>query len=253
MTFFQIGGIKKTMTPQETLTRREFLKAGFATILAACAPETQGSPQVQPTQDQRPATSVIPTAAEKAPDKGWSRFRSLNYPYQIDYPQDWSAQSTQLMGKKIDIFKGEVIDNFQVNVNILAEPVQSWVKVEDYVQNYLSQVEQIAVNGKRSVLLFDRNELKGLKRSELNYRDGVLYDLINTDVVGQRTYMVDANINNPLGSSFRYVSTLTAIFIENGQAWQVTFSSSTRLGNEAAPLPSLEKFQKMLASFKFIK
>lgn len=232
------------MSSQELNRRRFLVLSTLGSLGLACQRQAESPPSNQ-TIGQQPSTPERPLEA------GWMRFRSLNYPYQMDYPEDWTAQSTQLLGKKVDVFRGEVIDGFQVNVNVLSEPVNSWVTVDDYVQNYLSQVEQIAVSGKRSVLLLDRNLLKGLNRKELSYRDGILYDLIATDVAANITYMVDANINNPLGSSFRYVSTLTAIFVANGQGWQITFSSSTRLGNEAAPLPSIDKFQKMLTSFKF--
>lgn len=235
------------------MNRREALGIIGAITFSACArPAAAPAPSERPREQKTPSekTPQSTPIPDRAPE-GWTRFRSINYPYQLDYPQNWTAQSGQLLGKKVDVFKGEVIDDFQVNVNVLSEPINSWVTVEDYVQNYLAQVEQVAVYGKRSVGILN-NEFKGVDESQLDYGNKIYYNLTKTDVAKNKTYIVLAFLKHPFGLDQK-VTTLTAIFVANGKGWQITFSSSTKTGNERAPLRSLEKFQKMLASFKFIK
>lgn len=228
-----------------------------------------------PTPTAKLIETKKPTQAgvEKQPEQGWTRFRSLNYPYEIDVPPGWTIGNMQLGGNILDVFQGETVGDFQTNVSILSEPVKSWVRVEDYAKNYLDTVRKISPDAV-STIESDPASIKEIERSleylkskqaeedEILYKQKTVYKTIQlletTKVAGQKTYIIYASVSkNAIFFNPPY-ATVTAIYLKNEQAWQIALSSSPvpfvdpRLTNEYT-IKVYEEFQKMLSSFKFLK
>jgi hypothetical protein len=209
------------------LTRRNVIVLtglGGIGLLAVCSrPENQ---VVQdPSKDINRASSPIQSPAKKQlaeepPEGNWSRFRSINYPYQMDHPQDWSAQSTEGLGKKIDIFKGKFVNNFQTNVTVVAEPAGSWVNEDDYRDNLINQLTIRSQDGK---LIFQPGWWKVKIGS------------------GREIYVV-GGIKPPLIQQ-------TGIIIAARNIWQITLSSADVKLNEISK--DVQTFEKMLSTFNF--
>lgn len=67
-----------------------------------------------------------------------SVFSSVNFPYQMLYPTDWKAISTQTNGKKIDIFSDKENKNL---ITVFSEPVEKFVTTDSYATNLLNQIK----------------------------------------------------------------------------------------------------------------
>lgn len=182
------------------LTRREFFVAGTAVAI----------------------TSSCGRMLESGPAEGWTRFRSVNYPYQIDYPSGWTTATLQFGPKKVDVFKGEVVQGFQTNVNIFAESVNSWVTLDDYADHVYSEITAQfpgALTGK---------DAKKEKIADLDFK------------------FLDAQVPLPGGSSYSFG---TRVFLIDGKGWQITQS----LHSSIVSASQLEKFREMVSTFKTIK
>lgn len=198
---------------------------------------------------------------EKPAEKGWTRFRSFNYPYEIDVPYGWTKDNIELGGKLVDVFRGETVDDFQTNVSISSEPVNSWVRPEDYTNDILAKVRQIDPEAS-STLESDITSIKKLKKrqemidnklkspdTEFDREEKEFTErLLNTKAAGQKTYLIWANINGEYDVT-------KAVFLLDRKGWQITLFHLSYLKYYGIPTHEKEdlEFLQMLDSFNFLK
>lgn len=100
-------------------------------------------PQISGQINEKP---VSPTATSERPIKeGALRFKSPNYPYEIDYPSKWTVKTfdnnilTNRPGK-MDVFWGEKEQGFQKYIAVFSEPIDSKLTVDDYATQVFKQI-----------------------------------------------------------------------------------------------------------------
>lgn len=193
---------------------------------------TQRPPTPVPTAAPLPAPTVVRqvTAAPTEQPRGqeFTRYRSVNYPYQIDYPSSWSVQSTNVGGRKVDIYLGKTNQvsmggtrtPFQNNINIFTEPITGQPRLEDYKTLVASQTKQ-ALN-------------------PYSFSEQFLPKALD----GNDVWVIQAD--KLVGHTIRVMSAIT---IKKGQGWQITFTEAlgTNLASEDSNL-----FSKVMGSFKFL-
>lgn len=176
-----------------------------------------------PRPAEQAGQSPIPAfiSKEKPPEKGWERFRSTQFPYQIDYPEDWTVQSVQGLEKK-DVFKGRTVNGFQTNVTIFTEPVGSWVNEEAYRDNLISR---LTVKNPEGKIVF----LPGSWKVKIG--------------TGREVYVV-----GDLISRSPTLARETAFIINDRKLWQITNLSA----DVQKDSKDYQIFEKMLSTFKFL-
>ena len=220
----------------------------------------QGGSNDSPLRSQ-PKETQAPVPPEKAPEQGWKTYRSLNYPYQINIPSSWNTDVIQFDGKKIDIFKGEKYDYFQNNISVFSEPVNKWVTVEDLTNNYFSHVKNYAPDATNVIdirAMMKRHDEGESVRNFVSvlqntYGDTKLVDktisLSSIRIAGQKTEIVAAFIL-VTGVLLEKGYSTTALFLSEGQGWQI--SLSIKIGENQTET-RLNEFYKILESFKLLK
>ncbi|MEK7534511.1 MAG: hypothetical protein AAB600_04195, partial [Patescibacteria group bacterium] len=171
-------------------------------VFPAKSGDNSNSSAMQSTTSLSERYSSLVTTEESV-ERDWQQFHSLNYPYQIDYPEGWKAMSAIRDGKRQDIFRIDG-DNWKIEANISCEPVGEWVRAQDYAQHVLNNLtlegntegsvdpNQIDIDGKKAFILLG----KGNGKNQL----GMYLPWIDVD--------------------YRMVT-----FLEGGHAWTIKFAS----------------------------
>lgn len=200
------------MTPQERLTRRELFGAGLeklgitaigVAVLAACTPAAP------------PAGNKDQGRIEGGTD-GWQHYSSTKYPYEMDYPSSWIAQSGA-----IETFLGPDVSGFRTNLNIIVEPVSS--TLEDYSQKIIDQTTQVIMRTRRV---------------------GQFVSGYDTRIANQKATVIRANMP-PIFAGGPDYNIISGIFVANGRGWQITLSSHPSVSQAEE-----QKFNRIIASFK---
>lgn len=209
-------------------------KAPNKAVLGAAAGPTRPGPinaavGEKPIVAETPKPTPIPKPTERPMEQGWKTFRSINYPYEIQIPQNLqiSTLAVSVFNKKaVDLFTGEKINNTPVQIAISMESTQKWVRPEDYAQNALGQVKQFNQNA----LLFT-----------MESGEEPLYAGIK---LKQKTFFIQYELPQ--------ITYLKAIFITNNQAWM--FDMAMLMPQNSSEVVYRQKmnqnFLRMLTSFK---
>ena len=226
--------------------------AGLIAFTAACdqsRPVTQPSPasaSAEPTPAPKATPSPeIPVAATnpqspvsetpKSPEEGWDRFVSLNFPYQIDYPQEWTTKKSWdgwdlfLSDKRSREYSSLHISG----VRIKAENIPDWITLETYTQQRKDSVGKITknVHGKGSVA--------GVAAESLIYT--YTWDTRPTEI---RTF------NEILQGGYGSVVVSDTLILKDRKIWNIQFVADASDPNMEA---DYQKYLKMLDNLKFLR
>ena len=251
-----------------------------ATVTSKEVTGATANPAPKPTETSKPTPTI-----EKQVEQGWKMVNSLNYPYRIAIPVEWTRDSTNFNGKKVDVFKGEVIDGFQTNINVFFEPAKKWATLNDYVDNYFEEVKKLNPEGlsmakniqeeKGKVFIRDSTggitvtgdgtDIHGNRNSDFPlYTASVimwygdekvanrLSEMSKVKVTGKPTEIVAAFIQKGTIFVNPDLHSIAAITLIDGNVIQITLSVAAHT-KENDMLSLLDRFQKMLESFKFLQ
>lgn len=176
----------------------------------------------------------------KRVESDWQQFHSLNFPVQIDYPDEWLARSDRVSGKRQDILEDP--GALGALASISCEPIADWVRPEDYAHNVL--------DGLKSNV--DKNA-KIIGEEEGNKTLNSLQDI---KVDGLKTFIVAYDKKRtPISIGSRHH--LLAIFLDQGHGWEFDFgfieNYSTSPPYEKAYLDRVNQFRGMLSSLRFVR
>lgn len=177
---------------------------------------------------------------ESGEKSDWQQFRSLNFPYQIDFPNGWIGRSVREHGKKQDIFTQNNPKTNVSNLSISCEPVADWAKPEDYAQNVLNQLK---VNADKDAKIIGKEDI-------------ALDSLQNTKVAGEKVIVISYDRKSPTLSRMGNKHSLMATFVYQGNAWSLNFEFKEDYYNppyEKAYLDRVNQFRGMLSSFTLNK
>jgi len=165
----------------------------------------------------RPILKPTPTPVkEKQAETNWTRFKSFDLPYQIDYPSNWQQIGNQ--------FFGETTKANPTAFEVASEPVASWITIDDYKNQFVRSVKDFV---------------------KLVGGNARITETPNQSVNGQKAWRLDGFVSSPSVTPNRSVTYIT---IKDGKAWVLIYAADASEFDQNLPT-----FQKMLASFKFLK
>lgn len=173
---------------------------------------------IKPAQQAaRPAEAPKPPqATESRAETGWTRFKSFDLPYQVDYPSNWRQIG--------NMFYGDTNKANPTLFQVTSTPIADWITLDDFKDQVVKQ-------------LVDTVKALGagidLKQSP------------NQTIGGQKAWRFDSTVSSSLVTPNVSVLYLT---IKDKQAWSVQYAADASVFNQELP-----KFQRMVASFKFLR
>lgn len=176
---------------------------------------------------------------ENSLKEGWTTFRSVDYPYQINYPPKWKTQSVyQQSGRPAgyDYFGlNEDGGQAEKSMEVSSTPVNSWVTVEDYIKNRFSW----------------NDVAKAIKNNSNAYGDNSFhyFELSKIKISGQNSLYFITSRGSP---STIFGITIDAFSIYNGRAWNIKFYLNFPEQSKGY-FPPLDVFPDILKSFKFLQ
>lgn len=191
-----------------------------------------------------------PTPTEKPAEQGWIKFTSPNYPYRIDIPFFWQPSSTNVGGKKTDVFLTKnTVAGFEINVSVAAEPVGDWVILQDYAKTQLGQLRQVT-----SIQSFQFGPDRSPFEEETS-AGNVGINIARVRVGGKDTAALLSRV--PKGFVNPPLEIETVIFLHEGKAWQITltypqYPSNPGTLTEKQYIALQKEFRKLLESFRFL-
>ena len=163
---------------------------------------------------------LLPSASvekqESKTEVGWTRFKSFDLPYQIDYPSNWQQLENN--------FFGETTKANPTQFTVGSETVASWITIDDYKNRFVQSVKDFAkfVGGNAQIT-----------------------ETPNQSIDGQKAWRINGAASAPSVTPYRSVTYIT---IKDGIAWALTYAADSSEFNQNFPT-----FEKMLKSFKFLK
>ncbi|MBI3070323.1 MAG: hypothetical protein HYY87_03405, partial [Candidatus Levybacteria bacterium] len=179
--------------------------------------EILGSFKIIDTPTTRPAEAPKPSPSpDSRTETGWTRFKSLDLPYQLDYPSNWRQAGNR--------FYGETTKANPTLFQVTSTPIPDWITLDDFKDQTIKQfIDTVKVLGAGIDLKQTPNQTIG----------------------GQKAWRLDSTV-----SSSQTTPNVSVIYLttKDGKAWAVQFAADASVFNQELP-----KFQKMVASFKFLK
>lgn len=215
-----VGNFFQKLLPKVKLPAKFAIPVGLAVTVVAVACGSKNSEELNPTI----SGNVTERKVETQLDKGWNRFTSFTLPYQIGYPSNWRVDKNVVSVEfydKLYIIANEVNPTkFKVD----SEPVASWITIDDY-----------------------KNELtQSIKHDAIIHRANALVtETPNQSIDGQKAWKLETYVTSSVATPNHSVVYLT---IRDGRAWTILFEADESKFNQNLPT-----FEKMLASFKFLK
>lgn len=169
-------------------------------------------------------TPTTQVTSEKQAENNWTRFKSFDLPYQIDYPSNWRVAENVVSVEFYD--KLFVIAN-EVNptkFKVDSEPVANWITIEDYKNQLTQSIKHDAI---------------------IHTANALVTETPNQTIAGQKAWKLESYVTSSVATPYHSVVYLT---IRDGKAWTVLFAA-----DESEFYENLPTFEKMLASFKFLK
>ncbi len=170
-------------------------------------------------QSQTPKSTETPKPTpitERQTQVDWTRFKSFDLPYQIDYPSNWQQLE--------NTFYRETTKANLTKFEVASEPVASWVTIDDYKNRFIQSVKDV------------------IKFVGGNVR---ITEMPNQSINGQKAWRLDGLVSSPSTTPNRSVTYIT---IKDGKAWALVYAADASEFDQNLPA-----FEKMLASFKFLK
>lgn len=102
----------------------------------------------------RQSFKVLNSVQGKDVPADWQQFRSTSYPYEISYPNGWTAAAFRnpQSGEMNDRFVGSTVDGVPTQVSTVMNPVNTWVTVDDYAKDLMNRIKQVqAQNSNKNI------------------------------------------------------------------------------------------------------
>lgn len=180
--------------------REEVLGESTGPTATATAKSTE-TPKPAPTTEKK-------TPVESKTEAGWTRIKSLDLPYQIDYPSNWTWVQTK------NSFYGNLPKNAWPVFSVDSEAVSNWITLDDY------------------------------KDAILQHHQDVRYTATpNQSMDGQKAWRLDST--SPAYYDIPPTRNVTYITIKDGNAWVISFEAYTSEFNQKLPIfeKMLESFK----------